>query len=139
MDELTFQAAGYVPQPVALHTAIQTSGAVEQTSGPTLLRTRGATKTQPAISVERSKTRGGQSIRVISSPLKAPWPLVMLVPEKGGKPVMGEFVKCDDGLMAEFQALPKADYMIVVEGRAAKKTSPPKQRTRQRKRPEKKS
>lgn len=139
LEEL-IPTTGYVPQPVALHTAIQTSGAVEQPSGPKLLRTRGATKTQPTISVERSKTRGGgQNIRVKSALLKEAWPLVMLIPEAGGEPVVGEFIKSDDGLVAEFRDLPKADYLVVVEGRKSKKASPLKPRTRQRKRPEKKS
>jgi hypothetical protein len=130
----------YVPQLVALPTAIQTSGAVEQTSGPKLLRTRGATKTQPTISVERSKTRGGgQNIRVKSALLKETWPLVMLIPEASGEPIVGEFIKSDEGLVAEFKGLPKADYLVVVEGRKSKQASPPKPRTRQRKRPEKKS
>ena len=138
LEELV-PTAGYVAQPLVLETAILTSGAVVQTGGPKVLRTRGATKTKSAISVETFRTRGSQSIRVKSSPLEKPWPLVMLVPEKGGEPVLGQFSGTDEGLVAEFKGLPKADYLVVVEGRKSKKAAPPKPRTRQRKRPEKKS
>ena len=57
----------------------------------------------------------------------------MLIPEAGGEPVVGEFRETSDGLVAEFKDLPKADYILVVEGRATENGPLPKPRTRPRK------
>jgi hypothetical protein len=57
----------------------------------------------------------------------------MLIPEAGGEPVVGEFRETFDGLVAEFKDLPKADNMIVVEGRTAENGPLLKPRTSRRK------
>jgi hypothetical protein len=129
LEELSPLVSDLALQPVAVHTGIKTLGAVQTSSGPKTLRTRGATTLQATLSVERSKTPQGNRIRVKSSPLQEPWPLVMLFPEAGGVPVFSEFRKARNQLVADFKDLPDVQYMVVVEGRAKKKTSLPKRRT----------
>jgi len=129
LEELSPLVSDLALQPAAVHTGIKTLGAVQTSSGPKALRTRGATSLQATLSVERSKTPQGNRIRVKSSPLQEPWPLVMLFPEAGGVPVFSEFRKARNQLVADFKDLPDVQYMVVVEGRAKKKASLPKRRT----------
>lgn len=129
LEELSPLVSDLALQPAAVHTGIKTLGAVQTSSGPKALRTRGATSLQATLSVERFKTPQGNRIRVKSSPLQEPWPLVMLFPEAGSVPVFSEFRKARNQLVADFKDLPDVQYMVVVEGRAKKKASLPKRRT----------
>jgi hypothetical protein len=124
LEELSPLVSSLHIQPVALATrgAVRTRGAVS-TKGD-ILQTSGAASPKTTLSAQRLESDLGTTIRVTSPMLKDPWPLVMLIPEAGGEAIVGEFRATPDGLLAEFKGLPKADYMIVVEGLARKKASP---------------
>lgn len=129
LEELPPLVADIALRPVGAPVALKTRGAVRTRGKGKELRTRGVTKLIATLTVERLERPGGCSIRVKAPLLEKPWPLVMLMPETRGEPIVRGFEKTPEGLVAEFEGLPNVQYYVVVEGSAAKKSPSPRRRT----------
>lgn len=105
-----------IAQPVALPAVLRTRGVVHTSSKGKDVQPPTTIPLKAVLSVERSKSPNGYNIRVKSALLKEPLPLVMLMPETGGEPMVRDFRRTRNRLVAEFKDLLDGRYLVVVEG-----------------------
>jgi hypothetical protein len=119
IEELRRLAPDPVSQPVALPAALRTEGVVHTSSKGMDVQPTTSIPLQSTLSVESAKGPGGYSVRVKSPLLKEPLPLVILMPETGGEPMVRDFRKIHNRLEADFKDLLDGRYLVVVEGGAS--------------------